>query len=221
MRSAHAFRPAAQNGLDADLSDTDLLQDPLGVSTSAAKSSAPSREAEFDVDLFVIGGGSGGIRAARVASGHGAKVMLAEEYRLGGTCVIRGCVPKKLFVYASRFSDSFNEAAEFGWRLSVPHFDWPSLVAAKDREIMRLEGLYGTGQESAGVEVVRSCAVLRGARGRAYGALPIYPGKQTLQSRPGARIWAKSEVWPNAKPVDAPYALRVAENSTCRLSGAF
>ena len=133
------------------------------MSTSAAKASAPSREAEFDVDLFVIGGGSGGIRAARVASGHGAKVMLAEEYRLGGTCVIRGCVPKKLFVYASRFSDTFDEAAEFGWRLSVPHFDWPSLVAAKDREITRLEGLYGTGQEGAGVEVVRSRAVLEDA----------------------------------------------------------
>ena len=72
-----------------------------------------------DVDLFVIGGGSGGVRAARVASGHGARLMLAEEYRLGGTCVIRGCVPKKLFVYASRFSDTFDEAAEFGWRLSV------------------------------------------------------------------------------------------------------
>ena len=119
MRSAHAFRPAAQNGLDADLSNTDLLQDLLGASTSAAKASAPSREAEFEVDLFVIGGGPGGIRAARVASGHGAKVMLAEEYRLGGTCVIRGCVPKKLFVYASRFSDTFDEAAEFDWRLSV------------------------------------------------------------------------------------------------------
>ncbi len=156
-------RCAVQNGLDADLSDTDLLLDPLGVSTSAAKASAPSREAEFDVDLFVIGGGSGGIRAARVASGHGAKVMLAEEYRLGGTCVIRGCVPKKLFVYASRFSDSFDEAAEFGWRLSLPHFDWPSLVAAKDREITRLEGLYGAGQERAGVEVVRSRAVLEDA----------------------------------------------------------
>lgn len=133
------------------------------MSTSAAKPSAPSREAEFDVDLFVIGGGSGGIRAARVASGHGAKVMLAEEYRLGGTCVIRGCVPKKLFVYASRFSDTFDEAAEFGWRLSAPHFDWPSLVAAKDREITRLEGLYSAGQESAGVEVVRSRAVLEDA----------------------------------------------------------
>ena len=152
-----------KNGLDADLSDTDLLQAPLSVSTSATKASATSGEAEFDVDLFVIGGGSGGIRAARVASGHGAKVMLAEEYRLGGTCVIRGCVPKKLFVYASRFSDSFDEAAEFGWRLSVPHFDWPSLVAAKDREITRLEGLYGTGQEGAGVEVVRSRAVLEDA----------------------------------------------------------
>src|SRR5205814_2403313 len=103
MRSPAAFRPVAQNGLDADLSDTDALRHPLGVSTSAAKASATSREAEFEVDLFVIGGGSGGIRAARVASGHGAKVMLAEEYRLGGTCVIHGCVPKKLFVYASRF----------------------------------------------------------------------------------------------------------------------
>ena len=80
-----------------------------------------------------------------------------------GTCVIRGCVPKKLFVYASRFSNTFDDAAEFGWRLSVPHFDWPSLVAAKDREITRLEGLYGTGQENAGVEVVRSRAVLEDA----------------------------------------------------------
>src|SRR5947208_12916569 len=111
MRSTHAFRPAAQNGLDADLSDTDLLQDALGVSTPAAKASAPSREAEFDVDLFVIGGGSGGIRAARVASGHGAKVMLAEEYRLGGRCVIRGFVPKEVFVSGRRSSGACAWAA--------------------------------------------------------------------------------------------------------------
>src|SRR3954464_7918391 len=163
MRSAHAFRPTAQNGLDADLSDTDLMLDALGVSTSAAKTSAASRDAEFDVDLFVIGGGSGGIRAARVASGHGAKVMLAEEYRLGGPCVIRAAGPKKFLSCGSRFSGSFDEAAEFGWRLSLPHFDWPSLVAAKDREITRLEGLYGAGQEGAGVEVVRSRAVLEDA----------------------------------------------------------
>jgi glutathione reductase (NADPH) len=146
-----------------DLREANGLHELPSILRPAAELSAPSREAEFDVDLFVIGGGSGGVRAARVASGHGAKVMLAEEYRLGGTCVIRGCVPKKLFVYASRFSDTFDEAAEFGWRLSVPHFDWPSLVAAKDREITRLEELYGAGQESAGVEVVRSRAVLEDA----------------------------------------------------------
>src|SRR6478735_5071888 len=137
-----------------ELSDTEAFQEPPGVSRQAAEVSEPSREAESDVDLFVIGGGSGGVRAARVASKHGAKVMLAEEYRLGGTCVIRGCVPKKLFVYARRFSDKFDEAAAFGWRLSVPRFDWPSLVAAKDREIARLEELYSAGQETAGVEVV-------------------------------------------------------------------
>jgi glutathione reductase (NADPH) len=71
--------------------------------------------ADFDTDLFVIGGGSGGVRAARIAGSYGARVMLAEEYRVGGTCVIRGCVPKKLLVYASRFSHEFEEAAGFGW----------------------------------------------------------------------------------------------------------
>ena len=71
--------------------------------------------ADHDVDLFVIGAGSGGVRAARIASGHGARVMVAEEYRVGGTCVIRGCVPKKLLVYASRFADEFEDAAGYGW----------------------------------------------------------------------------------------------------------
>ncbi len=79
----------------------------------------------FDVALLVIGGGAGGIRPARVASEHGARVLLAEEHRLGGTCVIRGCVPKKLFVYASRFGHMLQEASEFGWRLSLPRFDCP------------------------------------------------------------------------------------------------
>ncbi len=99
---------------------------------------------DFDVDLFVIGGGSGGVRAARIAAQHGARVMLAEEYRLGGTCVIRGCVPKKLLVYASRFHGEFEDAAGFGW--TVPHatFDWPTLIANKDKEIARLEAAYGT-----------------------------------------------------------------------------
>jgi glutathione reductase (NADPH) len=95
-----------------------------------------------DVDLFVIGGGSGGVRAARVAASYGAKVMLAEEHRIGGTCVIRGCVPKKLFVYASRFADEFMDAAGFGWTVQNTSFDWGTLVANKDREIARLEAAY-------------------------------------------------------------------------------
>ena len=95
-----------------------------------------------DFDLFVIGGGSGGVRAARIAAGYGARVAIAEEYRIGGTCVIRGCVPKKLLVYASRFADEFEEAAGFGWSVGEPTFDWPTLIANKDREIARLEGIY-------------------------------------------------------------------------------
>ncbi len=116
--------------------------------------------ADFDVDLFVIGGGSGGVRAARIAAGYGARVMVAEEYRVGGTCVIRGCVPKKLLVYASRFSHDFEEAAGFGWSVPEPSFDWPTLIANKDREIARLENVYTANLEKAGVEIVKTRAVL-------------------------------------------------------------
>jgi glutathione reductase (NADPH) len=118
---------------------------------------------DFDVDLFVIGGGSGGVRAARIAAQHGARVMLAEEYRLGGTCVIRGCVPKKLLVYASRFHGEFEDAAGFGW--TVPHatFDWPTLIANKDKEIARLEAAYGSLLEKSGVKVVKKRAMLADA----------------------------------------------------------
>jgi glutathione reductase (NADPH) len=115
--------------------------------------------AAHDVDLMVIGGGSGGVRAARVAAGHGARVMIAEEYRVGGTCVIRGCVPKKLLVYASRFSLDFEEAAGFGWTLHSPTFDWPTLIANKDREIARLEAAYTATLEKAGVAIAKSRAV--------------------------------------------------------------
>src|ERR1700676_527089 len=98
--------------------------------------------AKYDVDLFVIGAGSGGVRAARIAAGHGARVMIAEEYRIGGTCVIRGCVPKKLLVYASRFPHDFADAAGFGWTVPPATFDWPTLIANKDRDIDRLEAAY-------------------------------------------------------------------------------
>jgi glutathione reductase (NADPH) len=116
----------------------------------------------FDFDLFVIGAGSGGVRAARIAASHGARVAIAEEFRFGGTCVIRGCVPKKLYVYASRFADDFNDAHGFGWSVGDPDFDWPSLVAAKDKEITRLEGLYRGTLGRAGVTIFEERAVLDG-----------------------------------------------------------
>jgi glutathione reductase (NADPH) len=101
--------------------------------------------AHYDFDLFVIGGGSGGVRAGRVAASMGKRVGIAEEHRFGGTCVIRGCVPKKLLVYASEFPEHFEDAAGYGWTAGAAAFDWPSLIAAKDREIARLEGLYRKG----------------------------------------------------------------------------
>lgn len=118
--------------------------------------------ASFDYDLVVIGAGSGGVRAARIAAGYGAKVLIAEESRVGGTCVIRGCVPKKLMVYASRFSETFEDAAGFGWSVGETRFDWAKLIAAKDKEISRLEGAYGGNLDRAGVEVANSRAVLDG-----------------------------------------------------------
>jgi glutathione reductase (NADPH) len=118
---------------------------------------------DYDVDLFVIGGGSGGVRAARMAAQHGARVMLAEEYRVGGTCVIRGCVPKKLLVYASRFRGDFEDAAGYGWNVAHATFDWQTLIANKDKEIARLETAYTTTLEKAGVAIVKQRAVLTDA----------------------------------------------------------
>src|SRR4030081_1808044 len=150
--------------------------------------------ADREVDLFVIGAGSGGVRAARIAAGYGARVMVAEEYRVGGTCVIRGCVPKKLLVYAARFADDFEDAAGYGWTLDEPTFDWSKLIANKDREIARLELAYISALERASVKIVASRAVLEdahtlrltatGERVRAKtiliatGSAP-YPGAQT------------------------------------------
>jgi glutathione reductase (NADPH) len=119
--------------------------------------------AEFDVDLFVIGGGSGGVRAARIAAGYGARVMVAEEYRMGGTCVIRGCVPKKLFVIGSHIHHEIEDAAGFGWTIPPVSFDWKTLVANKDKEIARLEGIYTSNVSKAGAEVVKTRAVIEDA----------------------------------------------------------
>ena len=107
--------------------------------------------AGFDYDLFVIGGGSGGVRGARMAAATGARVAIAESYRYGGTCVIRGCVPKKLLSYAAHFHEDFEDAAGFGWSVPQPSFDWGRLIANKDTEIDRLEGIYGKLLGNAGV----------------------------------------------------------------------
>ncbi len=117
----------------------------------------------YETDLFVIGAGSGGVRAARIAAGHGARAMIAEEFRIGGTCVIRGCVPKKLYVYASRFAEDFANAETFGWRLPKPaEFDWRKLVAAKEGEITRLSHIYEANLHKAGVEVFEERAEVVG-----------------------------------------------------------
>ncbi len=118
--------------------------------------------AKFDYDLFVIGGGSGGVRSARLAAGLGVRTAIAEEYRYGGTCVIRGCVPKKLFVYASEFGHAIDDARAYGWTVGEKRFDWKTLIANKDKEIARISGFYSSGVEAAGGTVFHSRAEVVG-----------------------------------------------------------
>ena len=114
----------------------------------------------YDYDLFVIGGGSGGVRASRMAAAQGARVAVAEEYGFGGTCVIRGCIPKKLFVYASHFGEAFEDAFGFGWTVPTRKFDWATLVANKDKEIARLADLYRQNVMKSGAEIIMERAEL-------------------------------------------------------------
>jgi glutathione reductase (NADPH) len=114
----------------------------------------------YDVDLFVIGGGSGGVRAARVAATHGARVAIAESSRWGGTCVVRGCVPKKLMVYASEIRRTLEDARGQGWTIPEARFDWPTFLAAKDKEIARLSSAYAERLRAAGARVLEGAARL-------------------------------------------------------------
>jgi glutathione reductase (NADPH) len=132
---------------------------------------------EFDYDLFIIGAGSGGVRAGRIAAKHGAKVAVAEEYRVGGTCVIRGCVPKKLLVYASRFAEEFEDAIGFGWTSEKVSFDWGALIENKDKEIDRLNKAYIRNLEAAGAELILERATIK--------------DKHTLQLSSGRTVTAK------------------------------
>lgn len=142
--------------------------------------------ADLDVDLFVIGGGSGGVRAARIAAGYGASVLVAEEYRMGGTCVIRGCVPKKLMVYASHVRHELDEAAGFGWTIPSATFDWPTLIANKDREIARLEAAYTFNVEKAGARIVKTRAVFEDAHTLRLGTGERVNAKYVLIATGGA-----------------------------------
>lgn len=131
--------------------------------------------ARYDFDLFTIGAGSGGVRASRVAASLGAKVAVAEERYLGGTCVNVGCIPKKLLVYASHYSDDFDDAAAYGWSVEKSRVDWAELIANKDKEISRLNGVYSKILSDAGVEILTGRAVVVDAHtvaigGRRYSA---------------------------------------------------
>lgn len=148
-------------------------------------------EAQYDYDLFVIGAGSGGVRASRIAASHGARVAVAEEYRVGGTCVIRGCVPKKLLVYGSHFAEELQDAANYGWTVEKTTFDWPTLRDAVLKDVDRLNAAYTSTLETHNVERFLERAVITGpnsvrlaASGReitakvilvATGAWPVMP----------------------------------------------
>ena len=151
---------------------------------------------QYDYDLFVIGAGSGGVRAARLAAMTGARVAVAEEDRVGGTCVIRGCVPKKFMVYASEFSHTFETAEGFGWTLpeQAPTFDWPTFLARKDAEIARLSGLYVANLTKAGAELIMAKArQLDAHRIELIGQDRVVTADKILIAV-GGRVWMPSDV---------------------------
>ena len=153
--------------------------------------------ADFDYDLFVIGGGSGGVRAARVAAGEaGAKVALAEEDRYGGTCVIRGCVPKKLMVFASEYAEVVEDAANYGWRLQEGPFDWPSFRARLNTELDRLEGVYRSLLKNSGVDSFDARATIKDAHTVALSTGETFTAKHILVATGGRPV--RPEV-PNAE----------------------
>ena len=147
---------------------------------------------DFDYDLFVIGAGSGGFRAARIAASHGARVAVAEEYRVGGTCVIRGCVPKKLLVYGSHFAEDLADARRFGWNTEGATFDWPTLRDNVAAEVDRLEGLYGQTFANNKVEVFHERAIVSGPHG-----IKLASGREIT----AGTILIATGAWPSVPPV--------------------
>ena len=159
----------------------------------------------FDYDLFVIGGGSGGVRAGRLAAAAGKRVALAEEYRMGGTCVIRGCVPKKLMVFASGYSDAVQDAQSYGWDAQIGAFNWQNFRGTLHAELDRLEQIYGRNLKAAGAELIEERATITGpnsvtlASGReitaelilvATGGVPFVPEFEGSE-----HVWTSNDVF--------------------------
>ena len=147
----------------------------------------------YDYDLFVIGAGSGGVRAARLTALGGKRVGIAEEYRYGGTCVVRGCVPKKFMVYASEFSHAFETARGYGWTVDSPTFDWPTFLEAKDVEIARLSGIYAANLGKAGVDTFHARAVLKDAHTIDMGDKGVVTAEKILIAT-GGRPWVPEDL---------------------------
>jgi glutathione reductase (NADPH) len=143
----------------------------------------------YDFDLLTIGAGSGGVASSRRAGSYGARVAICEELRVGGTCVLRGCVPKKLLVYGAQFAEAFADAAGFGWTVPPADFDWPKLIAAKDKEIGRLSQIYINMLNNSGVEIINGHAALADPHtvevaGRSYTAENILIGTGSWPETP-------------------------------------
>ena len=157
---------------------------------------------EYDYDLIVIGAGSGGVRAARISASYGAKVAVIEESRPGGTCVIRGCVPKKLLVYGAAFASEFEDAAGFGWTVEGASHDWSKLIAAKDAEIDRLEGIYRNLLANAGADLIEGTGTLAGPNQVAVGD-KIYTSERILIAVGG---------WPHLPEIEGLQELAITSN---------
>ncbi len=175
---------------------------------------------EIDYDLFVIGGGSGGVRAARMAAGTGARVGIAESYRYGGTCVIRGCVPKKLFSYAAHFHEEFEDAAGFGWEAGAGRFDWAKLIANKDVEIDRLEKVYENLLQGADVAIHRGHARLLDTH-RVQVADTVVRAETILIATGGHPVFPPGHGWDHAISSNEAFHLETLPDRAAVYGGGF
>ncbi|MGB7269942.1 MAG: glutathione-disulfide reductase [Albidovulum sp.] len=176
----------------------------------------------FDYDLFVIGGGSGGVRAARIAAGeHGARVALAEEYRMGGTCVIRGCVPKKLMVFASGYSGAIEDARAYGWDAQLGDFDWQAFRGKLDAELDRLEAAYRSGLSTAGVTVYDCRAEVADAHSVRLASGKVVTAKHILIATGGHPFVPKTEGGAEVLTSNDIFKLEALPKSVLIVGGGF